>query len=106
MPRRGWLQRQLHRPLLSLVAWPSLGLTLPGILPPPPAPPGADCNRLRIMADGNLKVCLFGANEVSLRCVEAALSARALLLLLQRRRQRRRQHVLRTGWGTKGRTQQ
>lgn len=26
-----------------------------------------DCNRLRIMADGNLKVCLFGANEVSLR---------------------------------------
>lgn len=27
----------------------------------------ADCNRLRIMADGNLKVCLFGANEVSLR---------------------------------------
>ncbi|KAK9863161.1 hypothetical protein WJX84_009071 [Apatococcus fuscideae] len=26
-----------------------------------------NCNRLRIMADGNLKVCLFGANEVSLR---------------------------------------
>lgn len=26
-----------------------------------------DCNRLRIMADGNLKVCLFGVNEVSLR---------------------------------------
>lgn len=26
-----------------------------------------DCNRLRVMADGNLKVCLFGANEVSLR---------------------------------------
>lgn len=25
----------------------------------------ADCNRLRLMADGNLKVCLFGANEVS-----------------------------------------
>jgi len=25
------------------------------------------CNRLRIMADGNLKVCLFGPNEVSLR---------------------------------------
>ncbi|XP_064488138.1 molybdenum cofactor biosynthesis protein 1-like [Ornithodoros turicata] len=25
------------------------------------------CNRLRITADGNLKVCLFGANEVSLR---------------------------------------
>lgn len=27
----------------------------------------ADCTRLRLMADGNLKVCLFGANEVSLR---------------------------------------
>ena len=27
----------------------------------------ADCNRLRVMADGALKVCLFGANEVSLR---------------------------------------
>jgi GTP 3',8-cyclase len=26
-----------------------------------------ECNRVRLMADGNLKVCLFGANEVSLR---------------------------------------
>jgi cyclic pyranopterin phosphate synthase len=26
-----------------------------------------DCNRLRLMADGALKVCLFGAGEVSLR---------------------------------------
>lgn len=26
-----------------------------------------DCNRVRLMADGNLKVCLFGHNEVSLR---------------------------------------
>ncbi|KIZ00996.1 Molybdopterin biosynthesis protein CNX2 [Monoraphidium neglectum] len=26
-----------------------------------------DCNRLRVLADGSLKVCLFGANEVSLR---------------------------------------
>lgn len=25
------------------------------------------CNRLRLTADGNLKVCLFGANEISLR---------------------------------------
>ena len=25
------------------------------------------CNRLRLMADGAIKVCLFGANEVSLR---------------------------------------
>ncbi|KAJ2314091.1 Molybdenum cofactor synthesis protein 1 [Coemansia sp. RSA 2704] len=27
----------------------------------------ADCNRVRVMADGNLKVCLFGNTEVSLR---------------------------------------
>jgi cyclic pyranopterin phosphate synthase len=27
----------------------------------------ATCNRLRLTADGQLKVCLFGANEVSLR---------------------------------------
>lgn len=27
----------------------------------------AGCNRLRILADGNLKVCLFGPSEVSLR---------------------------------------
>ena len=27
----------------------------------------AGCNRLRLTADGNLKVCLFGATEVSLR---------------------------------------
>jgi cyclic pyranopterin phosphate synthase len=26
-----------------------------------------DCNRLRVLADGALKVCLFGPNEVSLR---------------------------------------
>ena len=25
------------------------------------------CNRIRLTADGNLKVCLFGASEVSLR---------------------------------------
>ena len=27
----------------------------------------ATCNRVRLTADGNLKVCLFGASEVSLR---------------------------------------
>jgi len=27
----------------------------------------AGCNRLRVTADGNLKVCLFGKEEVSLR---------------------------------------
>ena len=26
-----------------------------------------ECNRIRLMADGNIKVCLFGNNEVSLR---------------------------------------
>lgn len=26
-----------------------------------------ECNRLRLLADGSLKVCLFGASEVSLR---------------------------------------
>ena len=26
-----------------------------------------DCNRVRLMADGNFKVCLFGNAEVSLR---------------------------------------
>lgn len=36
--------------------------------------PPADCNRLRVMADGNLKVCLFGANEVSLRCAAPPLA--------------------------------
>lgn len=25
------------------------------------------CNRLRLTADGSLKVCLFGTNEISLR---------------------------------------
>lgn len=29
----------------------------------------SSCNRLRITADGNLKVCLFGQEEVSLRDV-------------------------------------
>lgn len=32
----------------------------------------AGCNRLRITADGNLKVCLFGAEEVSLKDVMRA----------------------------------
>ena len=27
----------------------------------------SSCNRIRLTADGNLKVCLFGASEVSLR---------------------------------------
>jgi len=27
----------------------------------------SECNRVRLMADGNIKVCLFGNNEVSLR---------------------------------------
>jgi cyclic pyranopterin phosphate synthase len=31
------------------------------------APFCAGCNRLRVTADGSLKVCLFGPREVSLR---------------------------------------
>ena len=27
----------------------------------------AGCNRIRITADGKLKVCLFGSNEINLR---------------------------------------
>jgi hypothetical protein len=57
------LLRSLHTRCSYGTAWP---------MPPcscyvPHRPPAADCNRLRVMADGNLKVCLFGASEVSLR---------------------------------------
>ena len=38
------------------------------------------CNRLRVTADGNLKVCLFGANEVSLRdLIRSGASERELM---------------------------
>lgn len=46
---------------------------------PAAALPPADCNRLRVMADGNLKVCLFGANEVSLRWAAAGWAAPSAL---------------------------
>ncbi|KAJ8723052.1 hypothetical protein PYW08_002964 [Mythimna loreyi] len=42
------------------------------------------CNRLRLTADGNLKVCLFGAAEVSLRDRLRAGDSDALLLRLVR----------------------
>ncbi|KDD76221.1 hypothetical protein H632_c310p3 [Helicosporidium sp. ATCC 50920] len=42
-----------------------------------------DCNRLRLMADGNLKVCLFGASEVSLRdALRGGASERELLAIM------------------------
>lgn len=44
----------------------------------------ASCNRLRLTADGNLKVCLFGAREVSLRDAVRAGAADADLEALVR----------------------
>ncbi|XP_052009511.1 molybdenum cofactor biosynthesis protein 1 isoform X1 [Xyrauchen texanus] len=41
------------------------------------------CNRLRITADGNLKVCLFGNSEVSLRdCLRSGASEEELLHII------------------------
>ncbi|XP_066531398.1 molybdenum cofactor biosynthesis protein 1 isoform X1 [Hoplias malabaricus] len=41
------------------------------------------CNRLRITADGNLKVCLFGNSEVSLRdCLRSGASEEELLEII------------------------
>ncbi|KAM9317364.1 molybdenum cofactor biosynthesis protein 1 isoform 1-T1 [Gastrophryne carolinensis] len=41
------------------------------------------CNRLRITADGNLKVCLFGNSEVSLRdCLRTGVSEEELLQII------------------------
>uniref|UniRef100_A0A8B9LLP1 cyclic pyranopterin monophosphate synthase n=2 Tax=Astyanax mexicanus TaxID=7994 RepID=A0A8B9LLP1_ASTMX len=41
------------------------------------------CNRLRITADGNLKVCLFGNSEVSLRdCLRSGASDEELLQII------------------------
>ncbi|XP_061116886.1 molybdenum cofactor biosynthesis protein 1 isoform X1 [Conger conger] len=41
------------------------------------------CNRLRITADGNLKVCLFGNSEVSLRdCLRSGASDQELLEII------------------------
>ncbi|OQR99518.1 molybdenum cofactor synthesis 1 [Thraustotheca clavata] len=42
------------------------------------------CNRLRLTADGNLKVCLFGNTEVSLRdAIRAGFTDDELLLIIQ-----------------------
>ncbi|XP_069810938.1 molybdenum cofactor biosynthesis protein 1 isoform X3 [Dendropsophus ebraccatus] len=41
------------------------------------------CNRLRITADGNLKVCLFGNSEVSLRdCLRSGASEEELIQII------------------------
>lgn len=51
------------------------------------------CNRLRLTADGNLKVCLFGNNEVSLRdairnnCSDEDLLALITAAVLRKKRQ-------------------
>ncbi|XP_050563506.1 molybdenum cofactor biosynthesis protein 1 [Spodoptera frugiperda] len=44
----------------------------------------SSCNRLRLTADGNLKVCLFGASEVSLRDAARAGASDAALTSLVR----------------------
>ncbi|KAG8223504.1 hypothetical protein J437_LFUL004972 [Ladona fulva] len=63
------------------------------------------CNRLRITADGNLKVCLFGNAEVSLRdAIRANVSEEDLLLTIQAAvRLKKKQHAEKTAVrGTSG----
>lgn len=43
----------------------------------------SSCNRLRVTADGNLKVCLFGRTEVSLRSVLRSGKAQSILCSLR-----------------------
>ncbi|XP_051578387.1 molybdenum cofactor biosynthesis protein 1-like isoform X2 [Myxocyprinus asiaticus] len=53
------------------------------------------CNRLRITADGNLKVCLFGNSEVSLRdCLRSGASEEELLDIIGAAvRRKKKQHA-------------
>ncbi|CAK1555054.1 unnamed protein product [Leptosia nina] len=55
----------------------------------------SSCNRLRLTADGNLKVCLFGGTEVSLRDAMRAgdTDARLAELVLASLRRKRPQHA-------------
>lgn len=51
------------------------------------------CNRLRITADGNLKVCLFGNREVSLRdAVRSGCSEEDLIALIKAAVLRKKKH--------------
>ncbi|KAL3909165.1 MAG: hypothetical protein SGPRY_009524 [Prymnesium sp.] len=52
-------------PLPSSLYSPSLTSLMPN--PPAVQPFCGGCNRLRLTADGNLKTCLFGSDETSLR---------------------------------------
>lgn len=58
----------------------------------------SSCNRLRLTADGNLKVCLFGAAEVSLRDAARAGASDAALTSLVRAalRNKKARHAART----------
>ncbi|CAH1636263.1 unnamed protein product [Spodoptera littoralis] len=58
----------------------------------------SSCNRLRLTADGNLKVCLFGAAEVSLRDAARAGASDAALTGLVRAalRNKKARHAART----------
>lgn len=51
------------------------------------------CNRLRITADGNLKVCLFGNREVSLRdALRSGCSEEDLIALIKAAVLRKKKH--------------
>lgn len=51
------------------------------------------CNRLRITADGNLKVCLFGNTEVSLRdALRSGVSEEDLIALIKAAVSRKKKH--------------
>lgn len=51
------------------------------------------CNRLRITADGNLKVCLFGSAEVSLRdLMRAGASDAEMLEVIGAAVQKKKEH--------------
>ncbi|XP_050677297.1 uncharacterized protein LOC126973992 [Leptidea sinapis] len=64
----------------------------------------SSCNRLRLTADGNLKVCLFGSAEVSLRdAMRAGADDRELGALVRGALRRKLpQHAARRGWARAG----
>ncbi|XP_063241465.1 molybdenum cofactor biosynthesis protein 1 isoform X2 [Bacillus rossius redtenbacheri] len=60
------------------------------------------CNRLRLTADGNLKVCLFGNTEVSLRdALRSNCSEEDLVAMISAAvRRKKRQHAVAGGWSS------
>ena len=50
------------------------------------------CNRLRILADGNIKVCLFGQSEVNLRdCIRNGATDDELITIIEAAVQRKKE---------------